>query len=239
MKNIVITGATRGIGLAILEKFAENNFNVIGLYKNSDEIALSLEQKYSNVFCFKCDISDSKACLNVSEQILTKFGNIDIVVNNASISKYGLFSDSSHQDFSDIFDTNVFGTFNITHAFCKNMISNHSGNIINISSMWGQVGASMEVLYSSTKGAIIAFSKALAKELGPSNIRVNCIAPGVVLTDMTADFSDADIQNLANDTPLGRVGLPRDIADVVWFLASDSSRFITGQVVGVNGGFVV
>lgn len=239
MKNILITGATRGIGFAVLEKFAKADYNVICLYKNSDEIATQLEQKYLNVTCYKCDISNFEIVNDIASEIIAVFGQIDIIVNNASISKYGLFSETTEQDFCEIFDTNVNGTYNVTHAFCKNMVANHSGNIINISSMWGQIGASMEVLYSSTKGAIIAFTKALAKELGLSNIRVNCIAPGIIKTDMIGQFDAETLDNLAEETPLNRLGTPQDVADLVWFLASDESSFITGQVFGVNGGFVV
>lgn len=239
MKNIILTGGTRGIGLAILEKFVKAEYNVICLYKKSDEIATKLQQKYINVTCYKCDIANHEMVNDIASEIIANFGKIDIIINNASISKYGLFTETTEQDFCEIFATNVKGTYNVTRAFCKNMIENQAGNIINISSMWGQVGASMEVLYSSTKGAIIAFTKALAKEFGLSNIRVNCVAPGVVKTDMTSDFDVQTMQYLAEETPLGRIGSPQDIADVVFFLACDQSKFVTGQVLGVNGGFVV
>lgn len=239
MRNIVLTGGTRGIGKAILEKFAENGDNIACIYANSEQIAQEIEQKHSNVSCYKCDISCEKSVTQTAEKILAKFDRIDVVINNASISRYGLFTDTNSADFDEIFAVNVKGTYNITHAFAKNMLENQSGSVINISSMWGEVGASMEVLYSATKGAVIAFTKALAKEFGLSNIRVNCITPGVIKTDMLSEIDQETIDFLKEETPLNRIGMPVDVANMVYFLASQDASFITGQIIGVNGGFVI
>lgn len=239
MKTVVITGGTRGIGRAIAEKFASSDFNVCVIYNNSQQNAKDLEHEFCNVKTFKCDISKSSEVLKTAEIILNYYKNIDIVINNAGISSYGLINDTTETDFDKIFNINVKGTYNVTNAFIKNMISNHSGNIINISSMWGQVGASFEVLYSASKGAINAFTKALAKEVGLSGIRVNCICPGVIKTDMISDLDEQTIDYLTEETPLNRLGTPQDVANMAYFLASEQSSFITGQIIGVNGGFVI
>lgn len=239
VKNIVVTGATRGTGLAILEKYAENGCNVICIYKNSVDKANELEKTYKNVKCFKCDIADHLQVKEMADQVLKIYKNIDVVVNNAGVSKYSLFTQTTNQDFNEIFDVNVKGAFNVTHAFIKNMIENRQGSIINISSMWGEVGASLEVLYSASKGAIIAFTKSLAKEMGLSNIRVNCVTPGVIETDMLNDLSKETLQELKEETPLNRLGTPKDVANCVYFLSTEQASFITGQIIGVNGGFVI
>lgn len=239
MKTVIITGGTRGIGKAIAQKFAENDFNVIILYKNSMETAKNLEKSYPNIKTFRCDVSNSKNVTLVANIILEEYTNIDILINNAGISHYGLINDTTEEDWDKIFNINVKGTYNVTNAFLKNMISNHSGNIINISSMWGQVGASFEVLYSSSKGAINAFTKALAKEVGLSGVRVNAVCPGVIKTDMISDIDDDTLSHLKEETPLNRIGEVSDVAETVYFLASEQSSFITGQIIGVNGGFVI
>lgn len=238
-KTVVVTGGTRGIGCEICKKFAKNDYNVICIYKNSDKDANYLEKEYENIETYKCDISNYDEVLELSQLILAKYINVDIIVNNAGISKYQLFSEATSEDFDEIFSTNVKGVFNITNSFISSMISKKSGTIINISSMWGQVGASMEVLYSASKGAIISFTKALAKEVGPSNIRVNCVAPGVIETDMLEDFSEDDLSALKQETPLNKLGTPCDIANCVYFLCSEQANFITGQIFSVNGGFSI
>lgn len=236
MKNVLITGGVRGIGRAITEKYAKNGYNIYVLYFKNDAIASEIEQKFKNVKTFRCDISKYEEVLKVKSKINCK---IDIIINNAGISSYGLFSDATENDFDNIFDINVKGTFNITNIFIKDMIANQNGNIINISSMWGEVGASMEVLYSASKGAIISFTKALAKEMGLSKIRVNCITPGVIKTDMTSTFDQETIDCLVDETPLNRLGTPEDIANLAYFLSSEDASFITGQIIGCSGGFVI
>lgn len=236
-KTILITGATRGIGRGILEKFAKNSWDVIGIYQKSHEKARELEETYPNVRCFSVDISNYDEVSKFYEKI--NCPKIDVLVNNAGISTYGLFTDENEQSFNKIFDINVKGAFNVTNAVLPRMISHKDGVIINISSMWGEVGASYEVLYSMTKGALISMTKALAKELGPSNIRVNCITPGVIDTDMLDDLSEQDISSLKYQTPLERLGTKEDIANSVYFLSSNDASFITGQILGVNGGFVI
>lgn len=238
-KTVVVTGGTRGIGRAICEKFAKNGYNVVCFYQNSSESAKQLEELYQNIKTYQCDVSKSSKVQEIAQKVILEYKKVDVLVNNAGISKYHMFTDATEQDFDEIFDVNVKGTFNVTNAFIKNMVSNQNGVVINISSMWGQVGASMEVLYSSTKGAIIAFTKALAKEMGLSNIRVTCVAPGVINTEMLGDFTEQDLDNLRDETPLNRIGLPEDIANSVYFLATDEANFITGQILPVNGGFVI
>ena len=173
------------------------------------------------------------------KETLYKFGRIDVLVNNAGVSQQKLFTDITDEDWQEMISTNLTGVFNTCREGAKYMISQKSGSIVNISSMWGQVGASCEVHYSASKAGVIGLTKALAKELAPSNIRVNCVCPGVVMTDMMKDFSDEDISCLTEETPLMRLGSPKNIADAVAFLCSDRADFITGQVLGVNGGFVI
>lgn len=187
----------------------------------------------------KADVSDFNQVLEMFQKATAKFGSVDILVNNAGISEQKLFTEISEAEWDRMFDVNVKGVFNCCKVAVRDMLRRHSGNIINISSMWGQVGASCEVHYSAAKGAVISFSKALAKELGPSNIRVNCVAPGVVSTDMNKGLDELTISDLKNETPLGVIGTPVDVASLVLFLASDRSKFITGQVIGVNGGFLI
>ena len=162
-----------------------------------------------------------------------------MLVNNAALSRIGLFTELRESDWDEMFSTNVKGAFNVTQAVLPGMISRGSGSIVNMSSMWGQTGASCEVCYSATKAALIGMTKALAQEVGPSGVRVNCVAPGVVDTDMNAALADETRAALADETPLGRIGSPEEIARAVYFLADDAASFITGQVLGVNGGFVV
>ncbi len=234
-KTVLITGGTRGIGRAIVEKFIENNYKVVCVYKNSHDIADDMRKKHPNLQTFACDIANYDEVIRLKEQV----GSIDILVNNAGISSYNLFTDETPESFETIFNANVKGMFNITNIFAKDMILKQSGNIINISSMWGEVGASCEVLYSATKGAIISMTKALAKELAPSKIRVNSVSPGVIKTDMLNEFTEDELDFLINQTPLERIGEGRDVADAVFFLASDNSSFITGQILGVNGGYII
>lgn len=240
MKKVLITGSSRGIGAACAEAFAERGYFVIINYNTNynaaQELSEKIAKKYNtNPIVYKCDISDSAAIKKMFEEI----GDIDVLVNNAGISQQKLFTDITDEDWKKMMSVNLDGVFYCSREAAKNMIKRKTGSIINISSMWGQTGASCEVHYSAAKSAVIGLTKALAKELGPSNIRVNCIAPGVIDTDMMKSFDENTKQELKEETPLVRLGTPKDIADAVVFLADDKSGFITGQILGVNGGFVI
>ena len=239
MKTIIVTGGSRGIGKAIVEKFASENYNVILNYNKSEFAALDIAKKYPNVEVFKADVSNTKdveAMINFAE---TKFGQIEILINNAGISSTGLLQDLSLEEWNRLFEVNVTGTFLVTREVLPRMISKKSGKIINISSVWGLVGASMEVAYSASKAAIIGFTKALAKEVGPSNITVNCIAPGIVMTDMVNNLSVDEFEQIRSEIPLGRIGSTEDIANAAFYLASDSANYMTGQIISPNGGWII
>ena len=238
MKTILVTGGSRGIGRAIVEKFAKENYNVILNYNKSEFAALDIAKQYKNVEIFKADVSNKKdveKMINFAEE---KFGQIDILINNAGISCTGLLQDLSLEEWNKLFEVNVTGTFLVTKEVLPKMISKKQGKIINISSVWGMVGASMEVAYSASKAAIIGFTKALAKEVGPSNITVNAIAPGIVMTDMVSNFSVEEFEAIRNE-PLGKIGSTEDIANAAFYLASESSNYITGQILSPNGGWIM
>lgn len=241
-KNIVITGGARGIGAACVRLFAQKGWNVAFTFNKSNAEAdalLSEIRPYGGMYqALQCDVADFKAVQNVFLQVSKTFGALDALVNNAGIALEKLFIDTTESDWDRIMVVNAKGVFNCCKAAVPIMLDKKSGKIINISSMWGQVGASCEVAYSASKAAVIGFTKALAKELGPSNILVNCIAPGVISTDMTKELGDETLQLLKEETPLCRIGMPEDIAEAVYYLASGGG-FITGQVLGVNGGFVI
>ena len=239
MKTVLITGGSRGIGKAIVEKFANENYNVILNYNKSELAALDIASKYTNVHIFKADISSKKdveAMIRFAEE---KFEKIDVLINNAGISSTGLLQDLSLDEWNRLFEVNVTGTFLVTKEVLPKMISKQSGKIINISSVWGMVGASMEVAYSATKAAIIGFTKALAKEVGPSNITVNAIAPGIIMTDMVSNLSIDEFEEIRSEIPLGKIGSTEDIANTALYLASKQANYITGQVISPNGGWVI
>lgn len=240
MKTVLITGASRGIGAAIAEAFAEAGFFPIINYTKNNSAAQALSQKIQDKFnikslVYKCDVSDSEAVRKMFGEI----GEIDVLVNNAGISQQKLFTDITDEDWRKMMSVNLDGVFYCSREALKGMIKRKSGSIINVSSMWGEVGASCEVHYSASKSAVIGLTKALAKEVAPSNIRVNCIAPGVIDTDMMKDFDDETRNALVEETPLLRLGKPEDIANAAVFLASEKASFITGQTLSVNGGFVI
>lgn len=242
-KVVLITGGSRGIGAEIVIEFAKIGYKVAFTYNSSYENAIEVlkKAKSNNQFVniYKCNVSNKNDVDNLICNVLSSFGHIDVLVNNAGVSHEALFTDTTENDWDRVFNVNVKGVFNCTKAVIPEMIKRHSGNIINISSMWGQVGASCEVAYSASKSAVIGLTKALAKEVGPSGINVNCICPGVINTDMLNSFSNENINELKQQTPLKTIGMPIDIANMTTFLASENSRFITGQVFGVNGGFVI
>lgn len=240
-KTVVVTGGTRGIGRACAQKFYDMGYNVALIYANDDESANNfarlLDEKSSCVI--RADVADSDAVAKAADEILSKFGGVDVLVNNAGISHQIMMNDITATEWNRIFDVNVKGAFNCTKAFMDSMIHKKSGRIINISSMWGVVGASCEVHYSASKAALIGFTKALAKELGPSGITVNCIAPGLIDTDMNSSLDDDTVAEIVAETPIMRIGTGDDVANAAAYFASDGAGFVTGQVLGVNGGFVV
>ncbi len=243
MKTVLITGASRGIGRSIAIKFAKEGYNVIINYEKNDEAARKTKAKVesygSSCLLVKTDVSNE---LNVKQMIsdaIVYFGNIDVVINNAGIAYRKLFHEASTEEWKRIFDVNVHGIYNVCKYIVPRMIEKKQGVVVNISSIWGMVGGAMETHYSATKGAIIAFSKALAKELAPSNIRVNVVAPGAVDTDMLSDLTNKEKDMLGEAIPLGKIGEPDEIAKLVYYLSTDDSKYITGQVISPNGGMVI
>ena len=214
-------------------------YNVILNYSKSEEAAYRLSEKYNNVKIFKADISNKKQVQEMIDYATSEFKKIDILINNAGISSTGLLQDLSEEELNRIFSVNVNGTFFCTQSVLPQMIARHEGKIINISSVWGLVGASNEVAYSASKAAIIGFTKALAKEVGPSNIHVNCIAPGIVMTDMVSDYTVEEFDDIRSQIPLERIGSTEDISNLAYFLASDEADYITGQIISPNGGWVI
>ncbi len=245
MKTVLITGGAGGIGSALSVAFAQAGYNIaIHFYKNksgAENLAKILRESYGvDAITTQADVSERQSVNNMFDSIDEIFGNIDILINNAGIAQQKLFTDITDDEWKNMIGVNLDGVFNCTQEALKRyMIKNHRGVILNISSMWGQVGASCEVHYSAAKAGIIGLTKALAKEVGLSGIRVNCICPGVVMTDMMKSFDEQTIAELKNETPLNTLGTPKDIADSAVFLCSDKAKFITGQILGVNGGFVI
>ena len=242
-KTALITGASRGIGREIARLFAKNNYNVVINYNNSqkeaEELLEELTKENCSVRIFKADVSNVNEANALVNYTIGQFEKIDVLVNNAGISRYNTFTDISYEEWHEVMNVNLNSVFYVTKKALQYMLDEHSGKIINISSMWGLVGSSNEVHYSTSKAALIGMTKALAKELGPSNIQVNAIAPGVIETDMLSDISDETIEMLKYETPLMRIGKPIDIARCSLFLAEEGGDFITGQVISSNGGFVI
>ena len=238
----LVTGGARGIGKAICRALAKDGFKIALNYNNSESEAVALKKELSEITeieVFKCDISDSVAVKDMFLAISQRLGNVNVLVNNAGIAEQVLFTDITDEMWQRMINTNLSSAFYCSREALKNMISDKSGVIINIASMWGEVGASMEVHYSTAKAGLIGMTKALAKEVGLSGVRVNAVSPGVVLTDMMNSFSENDKEALKEETPLNTLGTPDDIAEAVSFLVSDKAKFITGQVLSVNGGFVI
>ncbi len=243
-KTVLITGASRGIGRECALEFARQGAsNIIIGYNKSEEQALALESMLRdagvNALALKADVRSASEVKLMFRRAQAAFGQVHILVNNAGISGFSLFTDISEEMWDEMMDTNIKGMYLTCREALPDMISEKDGAIVNISSIWGQVGASCEVHYSASKAAVIGLTKALAKELGPSNVRVNCVAPGVIQTDMLAVVDPAIQEELKEETPLMKLGNPIDIAKSVCFLCSPDAGFITGQVLGVNGGFVI
>lgn len=240
--HLFISGGTKGIGAATVRKFIDNGFNASVLY-SSDEAAKDvlledLSDHADNLLFIKADVSDPSAVKDAVASAVSKFGDIDVAVSNAGISYVGLADTFDHSDYRKIMDINFGGFFNLVHEIIPSMVKNKKGNIVAVSSMWGQKGASCEALYSATKGAVDSYVKSLSKELGPSGIRVNAVSPGVIKTDMLDCFTEDDLNELSEETSLGRLGDPSEVADLIFYLSSPQSSFITGQIVGIDGGFL-
>ena len=231
MSTVVITGGSRGIGAAAVELFSAKGHQVYFLYEKNHEAAKTVAEK-TGAIAICCDVSDGNAVKNA----FSSLKDVDILICNAGICHSGLMSHLSEADWDRLFDVNVKGIYHCINAATPFFLKKHSGCILTVSSMWGQVGASCEAAYSATKGAVIALTKALAQELGPSGIRVNCIAPGVILTDMCADVDPQILEEMAQEAPVGRNGTPEDVAKAMEYLAT--AEFVTGQVLPVNGGYV-
>ena len=239
-KSVFITGGSRGIGAACVELFSKNGFAVAFVYGKDNKAAQKLAAKTS-ALAIKADVSDTKQIEKTFDQARTYFGipSFDVVVCNAGISASGLITDMSDEDVDNLIGINLVGTINVSRKAVAHMVEAKKGSIVMISSMWGQRAASCESVYAATKAGIIGFARSLAAELGPSGIRVNVVSPGVIATDINREYSEADMSALAEETPLGRIGLPEEVAEAVYYLASDKASFINGQVLGVDGGFAV
>ncbi|MBQ7504513.1 MAG: SDR family oxidoreductase [Ruminococcus sp.] len=240
IKTVLITGASRGIGRTTACAFAKEGYSVIINYNHSEKQAEELVSKLNSNYGVQCRAV--KADVSNPIEVKDMFGaidSVDVLVNNAGISSQKLFTDIKDDEWKKTIGVNLNGVFYCCKNALPQMINRKSGVIINISSMWGEVGASCEVHYSASKAGVIGLTKALAKEVAPSGVRVNCIAPGVIMTDMMEDFDGETINELKAETPLGRLGTPEDIAAAALFLASDNASFITGQTLGVNGGFII
>lgn len=239
MKTVVITGGTRGIGRACVELFAKKGCNVVFGFEKSDGLAQEICEKYNNVIGVKGDLCSAENNKILFETALNHFGCVDVAVLNAGVSHFGMLCDEGEDEYNRIFDVNFKSVFFGCKEASKIMVNQKSGSIVTLSSMWGQVGASCESLYSASKSAVIGFTKSIAKELAPSGIRVNCVCPGVIDTEMNAVLSIETLAELAEETPLGRLGTPEEVAKTIYFLASEDASFITGQVLGVNGGMII
>ena len=239
MKTAVITGGARGIGRAVSRLFAERGYNVVINYNSSCDLAESLSEELGDMphMLYCADVTNSGAVNDMIAAAHLRFDSIDVLVNNAGIAGQRLFCDITDDEWQHMLDVNLNGAFFAARAAARYMISQKSGSIVNVASIWGIVGSSCEVHYSASKAALIGMTKALAKELGPSGIRVNAVAPGITDTDMMSDFDGGERQALADKTPLGRFALPEEIAKAIVFMAE--SEFTTGQVLSPNGGFTV
>lgn len=243
-KTVLITGASRGIGAGCALLFAQRGYNVALHYNESEkqarEVMAQAEFYGVRAAIFRADVSGSAQVDRMAEEVLRAFGRIDVLVNNAGVAQQKLLPDITDEDWQRMLGVNLSGVFYCCRAVLPHMIREHRGAVVNISSMWGLTGSSCETHYSAAKGGVVTLTKALAKEAAPSGIRVNCVCPGVIQTEMNAKLSPETLTALKEETPLGRLGTPADVAKAVWFLAEEElSSFITGQVLGVDGGFIV
>ena len=236
-KIVLVTGASRGIGREIAKELAQKGYKVIANYNKSREEAEKLQQENKNVEIYKADVSKREEVSKMVQEVIKKYGKIDILINNAGISQEKLFTDVTDEDWNTMINNNLYSVFCVTQEVLPNMLSRKQGCIINISSIWGMVGASCETIYSVAKAGIDGMTKSLAKELGLSNIRVNSIAPGCIDTDMNKNLTEQEIQDLEQEIPLGKIGKTIDIAKCVNWLIED--EYTTGQVISINGGWVI
>ena len=240
-KIVIVTGASRGIGREVAKELAESGITVIANYNKSEEEAKKLQQELEEqnfkLEIVKADVSKREDVKKLVEYTIEKHGKIDILINNAGISEYKLFTDETDEDWDKLINTNLYSAFAMSQEVIPNMVHNKKGCIINISSIWGIVGGSLEVLYSISKAGLDGMTKALAKELGPSNIRVNSIAPGMINTKMNSKFTEKEIEEIKEEIPLERLGNSQDIAKCVKWLIDDN--YTTGQVISINGGWVI
>lgn len=238
----LVTGGAKGIGAAVVKNLCEDGFCVAVNYNSSEQRALSLCSELAlsgfSVYPVKCDISSSDEVKRMFQDIKTHLGEVSVLVNNAGVSLWGLFDETDDVQWKKTIDINLTGTFNCSREALPFMLREKYGRIINISSVWGQVGASCEAVYSASKAGVIGLTKALAKEYAPSGITVNCVSPGVINTDMMKRFSEAEKEAICEEIPLGRMGSAEEVAAAVSFFASEASSYVTGQVLGVNGGTV-
>ena len=245
MKVALISGASGEIGRETAKLFIKNGYFTIALYNKDSESINELKEDLQKenlsdfLFAVQADFCKQEEIYSAFSVIEKNFNHIDVLVNNAGVGLYEFITETSDEDWDRVFDINVKSAFILTKLALKSMISRHSGKIINVSSIWGQVGASMEVCYSASKSALIGFTKALAKEVSPSGINVNCVCPGVIDTKMNARFSSEEMNELINETPIGRLGTPTDIAELIFFLSQEKSSFITGQIITADGGFTL
>ncbi len=235
-KVVVVTGGSRGIGAEIVKFLAKLDYKVVLNYNKSESYAQDVKKELNDVEIFKADVSKKEEANALIDFAIKKYGKIDVLINNAGIAQTKLFTEITDEDWKNIIDTNLNSAFYCSREAVKNMIHNKSGLIINISSIWGITGASCEVAYSTSKAAINGFTKALAKELGPSNIRVNAIAPGIINTAMNSYLSEDELKNIKEEIPLEKIGNPVDIAKCVKWLIEDN--YTTGQIISINGGWI-
>ena len=238
MQTVLITGGSRGIGKAMVELFSKEGYRVAFTYKSSENEAKTLAEK-TGALAIRADSANESEVIDAVRSATDALGCIDCLINNAGISSFSLFTDLTLEEWERCLRVNLTGAFIYSKAVIPGMVSRKNGSIINISSMWGLVGSSCEVHYSTAKAALIGMTKALAKELGPSGIRVNAIAPGVISTDMNRSLDDQSVKALLEETPLMKIGLPNDVARAALFLAGENASFITGEIMNVSGGFVI
>ncbi len=236
MKKVIITGGSRGIGRACAELFSENGCAVAFIYRSNDGAAAECAET-AGALAIKADISDPEEAEWAYRKAIEYLGGVDVLVNNAGVSSSGLVTDTSDDEWQRVMNTNLSSAFYMSRAVSHDMIRQQSGSIINIGSVWGRCGASCEAAYSASKAGLRGLTLSMAKELGPSGIRVNCVEPGVIDTDMNAEYDDDDIAELCERTPLYRIGDAAEVAELVYFLASEKASFITAQTIGVDGGF--